>query len=318
MKLFGLVGAALIALSCCPAMAQDYPVRPIRFIVPYPPGGTADALPRMVAEKLPALLGQTVIVENRPGVAGNIGAEYVAKANPDGYTLLSSPPHLLTINHLLYKLAFEPHSFVPVTIIASYPNVLLVGPSLPVKSVRELLALAQASPQKLNFASQGNGTSTHLSAELFKTLAGVQMMHIPYKGTAPAIADLLGGQVDLMFDNLITAAPLIKSGRLTLLGVGGAVRVAAYPDVPAIAEILPGFLSETWMGIVAPAGTAPAIATKIAGAIASVVQEADFRQRLAQMQAQAVGNTPAQMAATIRQDTERWTRVIRAANVTVD
>jgi tripartite-type tricarboxylate transporter receptor subunit TctC len=313
-----IVAAALIALVPAIGLAQDFPSKPIRIIVPYPPGGTADALPRMVAEKLTPLLGQPVIVENRPGAAGNIGAEFVAKANPDGYTLLSSPPHLLTINHLLYKLPFDPRSFVPVTIIASYPNVLLATPGLPVKNVRELVALAQARPQKLNFASQGNGTSTHLSAELFKNLAKVEMMHIPYKGTAPAIADLLGGQVDVMFDNLITASPLIKSGKLRLLGVGSASRVAAYPDVQAIAEVLPGFLSETWMGIVAPAGTPPAIAGKIAAAIASVVQEPEFRKRLAQLQAEPVGNTPAQMAETIRQDTERWTRVIRAANVTVE
>jgi tripartite-type tricarboxylate transporter receptor subunit TctC len=299
------------------ALAQPYPTKPIRIIVPFPPGGTADSLVRLTAEKLSPSLGQQVIVENRAGAGGNLGAEYVARAEPDGHTLLSSPPHLLTINHLLYKLAFDPAKFVPVSIIAAYPNVLLATPKLPAANLQELIAFARARPGKLNIASQGNGTSTHLTAELFKAMAKVDLTHVPYKGTAPAMTDLLGGQVDVMFDNLITAMPLVKAGKLKLLGVGGEKRVAAFPDVPAIGEVLPGFRSETWMGIVAPPGTPGAIAGKLASAIRRAVHEPDFKARLAELQAEPLGNTPAEMAEIIRQDTERWSEVIRTARISV-
>jgi tripartite-type tricarboxylate transporter receptor subunit TctC len=310
--------AAVLALASFSALAQAFPSKTIRIIVPYPPGGTADALPRMIAEKLPAILGQQVIVENRPGAAGNIGAEMVSRSSPDGYTLLATPPHLLTINHLIYKLSFDPAALSPVSIIASYPNVLLASPKLPAKNLQELIALAHAKPQQLNFASQGTGTSTHLTAELFKSMAKVDMLHIPYKGTAPAIADLTGGHVDVMFDNLITAMPFIKSGRLRLLGVGGLSRVADFPDVPAITEVLPGFLSETWLGIVAPPGTPAPVINKLSDAIAKVIREPEFKKRMADVYAEPVGNTPAQMAQIIKADTERWSQVIRAANIKAD
>lgn len=298
--------------------ANNFPGKLIKIIVPYPPGGTADLLPRMIAEKLPALLGQSVIVENRAGGGGNIGAEFVARANPDGYTLLATPPHLLTINHLIYKLTFDPAALSPVSIIASYPNVLLASPTLPVKNIRDFIALAHARPQQLNFASQGNGTSTHLTAELFKSMAKVNLVHVPYKGTAPAIADLTGGHVDVMFDNLITAMPLVKGGRLTLLGVGSATRVDAFPEVPAIAEILPGFLSETWMGIVAPAGTPAPVVQKLSDAIAKVTQDPEFKRRMAELYATPIGNTPAQMSEIIKKDTERWSKVIYSAHIKAD
>ena len=300
--------------SVFPAIAQ----KPIRVVVPFPPGGTADLLVRMTADRLPALLGQQVIVENRGGAGGNLGAEVVARAEPDGHTLLASPPHLLTINHLIYKLAFDPAKFVPVSIIAAYPNVLLATPGLKTDNLQELIALARSRPGKLNIASQGNGTSTHLTAELFKKLAGVDMLHVPYKGTAPAMTDLLAGQVDLMFDNLITAMPHVKSGKLKLLGVGGVRRVTAFPETPAIAEVLPGFRSETWMGIVAPPGTPAAVTAKLSAAIARAVDEPEFRRRLTELQAEPVGNTPAEMAEVIRQDTERWAEVIRTARITVE
>lgn len=308
------VAAVLLGLAVFPAIAQ----KPIRIVVPFPPGGTADLLVRMTAERLPALLGQQMIVENRGGAGGNLGAEVVARAEPDGHTLLASPPHLLTINHLIYKLAFDPAKFVPVSIIAAYPNVLLATPGLKTDNLQELIALARSRPGKLNIASQGNGTSTHLTAELFKKLAQVDLVHVPYKGTAPAMTDLLGGQVDLMFDNLITAMPHVKSGKLSLLGVGGVRRVAAFPEVPAIAEVLPGFRSETWMGIVAPPGTPAAVTAKLSAAIARAVGEPEFKRRLAELQAEPVGNTPAEMAEVIRQDTERWAEVIRSAHIKVD
>jgi tripartite-type tricarboxylate transporter receptor subunit TctC len=262
-----IVAIALLCLSF-PVTAQ----KQLRIIVPFPPGGAADALARMLAEKLPAQLGQPVLVENRPGAGGNVAAEQLSRAEPDGSLLLSAPPHLLTINHMLYKLSFDLTKLVPVSIIAAYPNVLLATPKLPASSVTELIALARARPGALNIASQGNGTSTHLTAELFKMLAQVNMVHVPYKGTGPAFADLLGGQVDVMFDNLIAALPHVKAGKLKLLGVGGPGRVAAFPDVPAVGEILPGFRSETWMGLVAPPGTPRALAGRQSTAVARVLE----------------------------------------------
>jgi tripartite-type tricarboxylate transporter receptor subunit TctC len=309
-----LTALALVSIA---ALAQPYPSKAVRIIVPFPPGGTADLLTRLTAEKLTASFNQQMVVENRAGAGGNLAAEYVARAEPDGYTLLASPPHLLTINHLLYKLAFDPARFVPIGIIATYPNVLLAGPKLRVGSMQEVIAIARERPGALAIASQGNGTSSHLSAELFKSMAGIDLLHVPYKGTAPAMTDLLGGQVELMFDNLITAMPHVNSGKLRLFGVGSNQRVAAFPDVPAISELLPGFRSETWMALVAPPGTPSAIAQKLSVAVGRAVREPDFKRFLTELQAEPVGNTPAEMAEVIRQDTARWSRVIRDARITV-
>jgi len=306
-----------LAIVCVAAMAQTYPTKPVRIIVPFPPGGTADLLTRLTAEKLTASFGHQMVVENRAGAGGNLAAEYVARAEPDGYTLLASPPHLLTINHLLYKLAFDPARFVPISVIATYPNVLLAGPKLRAASIAELIGAARERRAAPAIASQGNGTSSHLSAELFKSMAGIDLLHVPYKGTAPAMTDLLGGQVELMFDNLITAMPHVKSGKLRLLGVGGERRVPAFPDVPAITELLPGFRSETWMALVAPPGTSSAIAETLASAVGRAVRAPDFRRFLTELQAEPVGNTPREMADVIRQDTERWSRVIRDAHITI-
>ena len=307
---------SLVLGSAHTACAQD--TKPIRIIVPYPPGGTADALPRLISDKVAAILGQPVIVENRPGASANIGAELVARSEPDGHTLLVAAPHVLTTNHILYKLSFDPTAFAPVSIIATYPNVLLVNPKVPVHTLQELLAYAKANPDKLNYASQGNGTSSHLTAEMFKAMGGVRIVHVPYKGTGPALTDLLAGQVDMMFDNLIATMQYIKSGRLSILGVGSAQRVGSLPDVPAISEVLPGFLSETWMGLVAPPKTPPVITARISAAIAESVKMPEVAKRLADLNAEPVGNTPAQMAEIVRQDTERWAGVIRAANVKPD
>ena len=298
-------------------MAQPYPSKPVRVIVPFPPGGTADLLSRTTAQKLAASLGQQFIVESRAGAGGNLGAEYVYRAEPDGYTLLATPPHILTVNPLLYKLAFDPTRFVPVSIIAAYPNVLLATPKFPASTLDELIAHARAQPGRINIASQGSGTLSHLSAELLKSMASINLTHVPYKGTAPAMTDLLGGQVDLLFDNLITAMPHVKAGKLKLLGVGGAKRVAAFPEVPAIAERLPGFHSETWMAYVAPPGTPPEIAAKLSAGIARAVREPDFQKLLTDLQADPVGNTPAEMAEVVRQELERWGRVIREGHITV-
>jgi tripartite-type tricarboxylate transporter receptor subunit TctC len=286
--------------------------------VPFPPGGTADLLTRLTAEKMSASFGQQFVVENRAGAGGNLAAEHVARAEPDGYTLLASPPHLLTINPLLYKLSFDPTKLAPVSIIAMYPNVLLAGPKLRAASMQELIAQARERPGAIAIASQGNGTLSHLAAELFKSMARIDLLHVPYKGTAPAMTDLLGGQVELMFDNLITAMPHVKSGKLRLLGVGGERRIAAFADVPAIGELLPGFRSETWMALVAPPATPSAITEKLSGAVRRAVNEPDFQRLLTEMQAEPLGNSPREMAEVIRVETERWSRVIRDARIKID
>src|SRR5438552_13835540 len=261
----GLQRAALAALrTVCVsgASAQTYPTRPIRLVVPFPAGGTTDILAREVGQRLSMTLGQPVVIDNRPGAAGNIGADLVAKSAPDGYTLLMGTVGTHAINASLYAKMPYDHvkDFAPIILVAGVPNVLVVNPSLPVNSVQELIAYAKANPGKLNFASSGPGTSIHLSGELFKVMAGVQMTHVPYKGSAPALQDLLGGQVQLMFDNLPPSLPHIKAGKLRALAVTSVARSPALPDVPTIAESgLPGFEASSWFGILVPAGTPSAI-----------------------------------------------------------
>src|SRR5207237_1386694 len=255
-------------LASLPLHAQDWPAKAVRIIVPFPAGGSADLLPRVVAEKLTEKWGQPVIVDNRPGSAGNIGADVVFRAEPDGYTLLSGPPPPLVINKLLYpKLSYDPAQFVPVTVIGAIPNALMVHPKVPAASLAEFIAYARKNPGKLNYASQGSGTTSHLTTELFRSMAGgLEIAHIPYKGTAPALADLLAGQVDMMCDNLGVSLPHVRSGKLKALAVASRKRFAGLPDVPALAETLPGFEAVAWFGIVAPPRTPFSIAEKVAAA----------------------------------------------------
>jgi len=312
---------AAISLSgfALAAQAQEYPNKPVRIVAPFPAGGSADVIPRIIGEKLSAKWGQPVIVENRVGAAGNIGAEYVYRADPDGYTLLSSPPPPLIINQNLYRnLAFDPTQFVPVSIMVAIPNVVLVNPKVPANTIRELIAYAKANPDKLNFASQGSGTTSHLTGEMFKAMAGVRITHIPYKGSAPALTDLLAGQVDMMFDNLGVSRQHVLNGKLKMLAVCSEKRVASFPDVPALAEILPGFEAVAWFGIVAPPKTPAAIAEKISAAVAEVLKLPEVQKRLADLSAEPIGNTPAQMAAFMKQDGERWREVIRSTGVKAD
>ena len=314
-----LLLAALLA-SASAVQAQDYPAKPIRIVVPYPAGGSADLLPRIFAEKLNAKWGQPVLVENRPGAGGNIGAEFVYRAEPDGYTLFASAPGPLVVNQNLYrKLALDPTQFVPVAIMAAIPNVLLVNPGVPAKSVEELIAYAKANPDKLNYGSQGSGSTAHLTAELFKTAAGgLKITHVPYKGSAPAMTALLVGEIELMFDNLGVTFPHIKSGTLWILAVGSEKRVASLPQVPAMSEILPGFVSVAWFGIVAPPKTPAALAEKLSAAVAEAIRQPDVVKRLATLSAEPVGDTPAQMAAFMKQEEMRWKGVIEAAKVQAD
>jgi tripartite-type tricarboxylate transporter receptor subunit TctC len=300
--------------------AQDWPAKTVRIIVPFPAGGSADLLPRIVAEKLSEKWGQPVIVDNRPGAAGNIGAELVYRAEPDGYTLLSGPPPPLVINKLLYpKLAYDPAQFVPITVIGAIPNVLLVHPQIGVSSVAELIALAKKNPGKLNYASQGSGTTSHLTAELFKSMGGnLQITHVPYKGTAPALADLLGGQVDMMCDNLGVSLPHVRSGKLKALAVASRKRASSLPDVPALGETLPGFESVAWFGIVAPPKTPAAIAAKVSAAVHEALQLADVQKRLGELSAEPMGLSPPDTAAFMKQETERWGTIIRSAGVKLE
>ncbi|MFL6570714.1 MAG: Bug family tripartite tricarboxylate transporter substrate binding protein [Burkholderiales bacterium] len=302
------------------ASAQDWPGKPVRIIVPFPPGGSADLLPRIVGEKLAEKFGQPVIVDNRPGAAGNIGASAVFQADPDGYTLLSAPPPPLVINRLLYpKLAYDSTKFVPVSVIAAIPNVLLVHPRVSASSVAEFIAYAKANPGKLNYSSQGNGTTSHLTAELFKSMAGgLSLAHVPYKGSAPALAALLAGEVDMMCDNLGVSLPHVKAGRIKALAVASAKRVPSLPDVPALAESLPGFEAVAWFGIVGPPGMSAPIAEKISAGVAEALRDPEVRARLAALSAEPMGLTPAQTAAYIGEETERWAAVIRTASVKID
>jgi tripartite-type tricarboxylate transporter receptor subunit TctC len=299
---------------------QDWPVKTVRIIVPFPAGGSADLLPRVLGEKLAQQWGQPVIVDNRPGAAGNIGATAVFQAEPDGYTLLSAPPPPLVINRLLYpKLAYDSTQFVPMTVIAAIPNVLLVHPKVGVNSVAELIALAKRNPGKLNYASQGSGATSHLTTELFKSMAGgLQITHVPYKGTAPALADLLAGQVDMMVDNLGVSLPHVKSGKLKALAVASRNRFTGLPDVPALSETLPGFESVAWFAIVGPPRTPSAVAEKVAAGVAQALKTPDVLKRLNDLSAEPMGLGPAETAAFMRQESERWGAVIRSAGVKLE
>ena len=314
----GLALAAMLAVLP-QADAQDYPSRPVKIIVPFPAGGTADVMPRVIGEWLSRKWGQPVVVENRTGAAGNIGAEAVAKAEPDGYTLLSAPPPPLVINQNLYpKLGFDPSEFVPIVIMGRVPNALVVNPKLPLNSVAEVIAYAKANPGKLTSATQGNGTTSHLTSELFQMMADLKFQHVPYRGSAPALTDLVAGSVDLMFDNLGVSLPLVKGGQLKLLGVATPKRMASLPDVPTIAETLPGFESAAWFAIVAPPKTPQAVVDKINADVNEALRQSDIMQRLTQLSAEPIGGTPQATAAYMREEIERWHKVIKAANVKLD
>ena len=312
--------ASLLAASA--AIAQDpvtnFPSRPIRVVVPFPAGGAADALPRIVAEKLAARWGQPVIVESRVGASGSIGAESVSRAEPDGHTLLATPPAPLVINPSLYlKLPYDPTQFVPVTVMAAIPSVLLVNAAkVPASTLQEFVALVRASPDKFNYASQGTTTVSFLTTEMFKTAAGgLRITHVPYKGTAPGLAALLAGEVEMMFDNLGVTVQHVRAGKLKALAVGSARRVPSLPDVPAMAEFYPGFVSVAWFSVSAPPKTPVAIAEKLSAAIVEILRQPDVARRLEGLSAETIASTPAGMAAIMKEDAERWRSAIRAAGV---
>jgi tripartite-type tricarboxylate transporter receptor subunit TctC len=313
--------AVLLGTVALQAMAQNYPVKPVKTIVPFPAGGTTDILGRIVAQKLSERLGQPFIIDNRGGAGGNIGADVVAKSAPDGYTLLVGTVGTNAINASLYaKMPYDTaRDFVPIGLIAAVPNVLVVHPSLPARSVKELIDLLKSKPGEINFASSGNGTSIHLSGELFKTMAGVSMNHIPYKGSAPALTDLIGGQVQLMFDNLPSSMPHIKAGKLRALAVTSLKRSAALPDVPTIAEAaLPGFDASSWFALFAPAGTPKEIIAKLNSELNAILQLADVREKFAAQGAEPTEFNSEQFAAFTHAEQTKWARVVKESGAKVD
>jgi tripartite-type tricarboxylate transporter receptor subunit TctC len=315
--------AALLGfLAVSPAFAQhaDYPSRTVKIVVSAPAGGGVDIAARIIAERLRARLGQPFIVENRPGASGNTGAEAVAAAEPDGYTLLAAQPAPLTINPLLYKRqTFDPATLEPVVIMTAVPNLLVVRANFPAATVQEFVAYAKANPGKLNFASQGNGTTPHLSGELFNRVAGTELIHVPYKGTAQAVNDLVGGHVDLMFLEMGNASQLHKAGRAKALAIASAQRLPHLTDVPTFIESgLAAFKSDTWNAIAAPPRTPPATVAKLNAAINDILKSPDAQAQFASIHMQPVGGPPADLTELIKTETRRWGDVIRAANIAVN
>lgn len=318
--------ARRIALTVCmclvPAsvLAQDaYPNRSIKIIAPVGAGSVADLLPRFVAEKLAERWGKSVYVENRPGGSTNIGAEAAARAEPDGYTLLAAPATTLAVNPSLFpKLTFDLTAFAPVTVLADQPNVLVANPKLPFSTMQELIAFAKANPGKLTYASPGVGSVQHLSMELLASMTGIALVHVPYKDLPEAVNDVVAGHVDLLFDNLGSAAPLIKNGNLKAIAVGSERRNALLPDLPSVSETVPGFRSVTWFAIVAPPKTPARIAEKLSAAIAGILKMADVINRFGNVYATPVGSSPADTAAFFSQERKRWRSVIVSAAIKVE
>jgi tripartite-type tricarboxylate transporter receptor subunit TctC len=312
---FALVFGILLSLG---AAAQDYPSKPIRIINPFAPGGPVDLLARAVGQKLQEAWGQPVLVETRAGAAGNIGIEYVARQPADGYTLLVMPTGNAVVNpHIFPKLPYDPlRDFAPVTLLATVENVLVVNPEVKAVSVQELVALAKANPSKLTFGSPGVGSQAHVAGEMLKSMAGVQMLHVPYKGMAPAMNDLLGGQVSFMFLSMSSALKQVQAGKLRALGVASLQRSSAAPNLPTVAEQgLPGFEALSWYALMAPAGTAAEVVDRIAGDAARALGAPDVRERLLGLGANPVGNSPAELAQMLKREHAFWGEFIRKAGI---
>ena len=311
--LFAAVGNAAFC-------AESWPARSIRFIVPYPPGGPTDLMARSMSGRLSEVLGQTVVVDNRAGAGGNVGAELAAKAPPDGYTLLMGAISTHSINASLYsKLGFDPvKDFAPITQASIIPLVINAHPSLPVNGVRELIALAKKSPGQLSYGSSGSGGGTHLAGELFKMMSGTSILHVPYKGLNPATMDLMGGNIPLLFNDLTTAIQPYKAGRIKILGVSTAKRVPQIPDVATIGETLPGYEAYTWFGVLVPAGTPQPIVDRLSRESMKILQSDEVKKRFAEVGAEPVGGTPQQFAAFMAAETAKWAKVIRASGARVD
>ncbi|MBY0321764.1 MAG: tripartite tricarboxylate transporter substrate binding protein [Reyranella sp.] len=316
-----LRAAAALLLMAASAFAQaPYPNRQVRIVVPFPAGGSADILCRLVGEKLAAAWGQTVIIDNRAGAGGNVGAEIAYRAEPDGYTLLCSPPGPLSINHNLYKtLPYDWTKFVPVGVLALVPNVITARIDLPAASLQEFIAYAKANPGKATYASQGNGSTSHLSASNLATLAGIELVHVPYKGEGPALVDIGAGRVDIFIGNISASLRFEKEKQVKFLGLASRTRSPVAPDVPTTAELgLPDLVASAWFALVAPPGTPEAIARKVSADMATALKLPDMRTRFLELGAEPQGGTPAETAAFIKDEEARWRAVIKSANVTLE
>ena len=315
--------AVLVAFALAVGYAQsaDYPSKSVRLVVPFPAGGTTDVMGRLIGQQLSARLGQQFIIDNRPGAAGGIGTDVVAKSPADGYTLLLGAVATHSINPSLYgHLPYDPvKDFAPISLLGTLPNVLVVNPSLPVRSVQELIALAKAKPGTLTFASGGNGTTHHLSGELFKRMAGVDMTHVPYKGNAPAITDVIGGQVNVMFDNISNSLPHIKAGKLRALAVTGPVRSPVLPNVPTLAELgFPGYNITSWFGLFAPAATPQPIVSRLNATVNAALHDKQVRDLLASEGIEAQGNSLEQFHAFLQTERVRWAKLVKESGAHID
>ena len=321
MKIFTRSAVAMcLALLSVVANAQQFPVKPVKIIVPFPAGGTVDFFARVLSSKLSDSLGQAVLVENRAGAGGNIAVEAVAKSAPDGYTLLMGS-EIVAINTSLYsKLAYDPvKDLAPITLVGTVPNILIVHPSMPVNTVKELITLAGKSPGKISFASTGQGTSSHLSSELFKLMANVDLLHVPYKGGPPAVADLIGGQVNMMFINMPTGLAHVKSGKARILAVSSGRRVPQLPDVPTVDQAgLKGYETAAWSGLYAPAGTPPEVIARLHAEVVKVLKMPSVREQLAGQGAEAGGNTPEEFGRFTRDEISKWAKIIKISGAKIE
>ncbi len=315
-----VAAAAVSPPAMSPAWSQDYPSKPIRIVVPLPPGGSNDVLARILAQKMSETFGQPVIVENRPGAAGNIATEFMAKAEGDGYTIAIAPNQTVSVNPVLYpKLPFDVlKDLQGVSMLGRVPMVLVVSPKMTASSVTELIAQAKANPDKFSYASAGSGSPQHMAAEVFKSMTGTKFTHIPYKGSAPALVDVLGGSVDVMFCPINSALPHIRSGKIKALGTTGTKRLDLLPSVPTIAETVPNYESDIWIGMVAPAKTPPAIINKLNAELRRSLALPDVQGKLAEQGIYAETSSPADFSKLIASDQKRWAAVIKAANITPD
>jgi tripartite-type tricarboxylate transporter receptor subunit TctC len=312
--------ALAVAMSGGSAMAQAWPSKPISLIVPFPPGGTTDVLARALGEKLQQGLGQAVIVENKPGAGATLGADYVAKAKPDGYTLLMGAVHHTIASSVYKKLPYDfQKDFAPITMVALVPNVLVVNASTPAKNVKELVALAKSQPGKMTYGSNGNGTAQHLIGTQFQSLTGTELIHVPYKGSGPLATDLLGGQIDMSFDTVTPVLQHIKSGKLRALAVTTAKRSSALPDVPTMEQAgLKGFDIGTWFGVLAPVATPKDIVARLNTEMVKVIQSPEFRKRMEEVGAEPIGNTAEQLGQQIKSETEKFSKLAKDAKVTIE
>lgn len=315
-----IAGAAQLRLAMqgAPVVYGSYPNKPIRLVIPFAPGGSADIVTRVIGEKLSEGMRQQVIVDNRPGAGGNIGTEIAAKASPDGYTILMvATAH--AVNPSLYRrLPFDlTQDFTPITLIASVPNVLLLYPGVPAKTVKELIGYARSASEQLNFGSAGNGSASHLTAELFKSMAGIPLVHVPYKGSPQAVVDVLAGRIAMIFQGLPAAMPHVKAAKLRALAVTGAKRTATLPDIPTIGETLPGYQADGWYGLMAPAGISPRLVAELNNRVVAVARMSDVRERLLAVGAEALTSSPREFATHLKSELAKWSKVVRESGVVV-